>query len=198
MMKLYLVSSVDSVLEHWNKALKKYHPIKLNTINELNRPNEGIVFLHDAVLSDDELGYFLKDTSCTFMLLSMIPDFTKAQQWLSVGIMGYGNAMMHESHLQSAYHALEEGNIWLHPDFIAGMISQIRDHKDAKEKSLTALDSLSRREREVALMLGDGATHQEIADALDITTRTVKAHATSIYEKLQLKDRLALSILLHS
>ncbi len=49
-MKLYLVSSVDGVLEHWNKALKKYHPIKLKTINELNRPNEGIVFLHDVVL----------------------------------------------------------------------------------------------------------------------------------------------------
>ncbi len=112
--------------------------------------------------------------------------------------MGYGNAMMHESHLQSAYQALEEGHVWLHPDFIAGMISQIRDHKDAKEKSLAVLDSLSRREREVALMLGDGATHQEIADALDITTRTVKAHATSIYEKMDVKDRLALSILLHS
>ena len=102
------------------------------------------------------------------------------------------------SHLQSAYQALEEGNIWLHPDFIARMISQIRDHQDTKEKSLSLLDSLSPREREVALMLGDGETHQVIADALDITVRTVKAHATSIYEKLQVKDRLALSILLHS
>jgi DNA-binding NarL/FixJ family response regulator len=47
-------------------------------------------------------------------------------------------------------------------------------------------------------MLGDGATHQEISDALDITVRTVKAHATAIYQKLDVKDRLALSLLLHS
>jgi DNA-binding NarL/FixJ family response regulator len=112
--------------------------------------------------------------------------------------MGYGNAMMHESHLYSVYQALEEGQIWLHPDFITLMISQMHDRNNPKEKSLEILDSLSKREREVALMLGDGATHQEISDELDITVRTVKAHATAIYQKLNVKDRLALSLLLHT
>ena len=132
------------------------------------------------------------------MVFSIHPDFTEAQKFLQMGAMGYGNAMMHETHLHSAYQALEEGKVWLHPDFITLMISQIRDHNGNKEKSLTALDILSNREREVAVMLGDGASHQEIADGLDITIRTVKAHATAIYQKLDVKDRLALSLLLHS
>jgi DNA-binding NarL/FixJ family response regulator len=127
----------------------------------------------------------------------MTPDFSEAQSFLQHGAMGYGNAMMHESHLQSAYQALEEGKVWLYPDFITLMISQMQDRSSSKEKSLAVLELLSPREREVAIMLGDGATHQEIADALEITVRTIKAHASAIYQKLSVKDRLALSLLLH-
>nr|AOR51286.1 two-component response regulator [uncultured bacterium pBF1] len=196
-MKLYLVSSVDSVLEHWAKALKKYHPIKLKTINELNRPNEGIFFWNDETLFEEELEQILGCDTCRLMVFSTVPNFTKAQQLLASGVKGYGNAMMHESHLQSAYQAVEEGNIWLHPDFITMMISQIKDRADHEKQMLTILDVLSHREQEVALLLGDGKMHQEIADVLDITVRTVKAHATAIYQKLNVKDRLALSLLLH-
>lgn len=196
-MKLYLVSSVDSILQHWGKALKKYHPIMLKTANELNRPNEGIVFWHDDSIEKDELEQTLQLDSCSLMIFSMVPDFVRAQRLLSSGAKGYGNAMMHESHLQSAYQAVEEGNVWLHPDFISMMISQIKDRADQEKQTLTLLDVLSHREQEVALLLGDGKMHQEIADVLDITVRTVKAHATAIYQKLNVKDRLALSLLLH-
>lgn len=197
-MKLYIVSSSETILEHCNKALKKYHPIKLTTINELNKPNEGIIFLHDVVLSDDELRYFLKDTSCTFMLLSMMPDFTKAQEWLSEGIMGYGNALMHESHLQSAYQAIEEGKVWLYPEFISSLISKLTLSALKPISEHEALAKLSIREREVALLLAQGMTHNEVAEQLNITVRTIKAHCSAIYEKLAVKDRLGLSLLLRS
>ena len=160
--------------------------------------DNSIVLISDMIvntLSELEIkNLFLRRV----MILSMTPDFTQAQNFLQMGAMGYGNAMMHETHLHSAYQALTEGNIWLHPDFIAMMISKIRDIKGSQEKSLHILDELSKREREVAVMLGDGLTQHEIADALDITVRTVKAHATAIYHKLDVKDRLALSLLLHT
>ena len=172
-------------------------PIVLSSFLEECEYN-SIIFISDTILTDlsdaDVKNLFLRRV----MILSMIPDFGAAQRLLQIGAMGYGNAMMHETHLLSAFQALEEGKVWLHPDFIALMISQIRDHKTNKENSLSVLNVLSTREREVALLLGDGATHQEIADALDITVRTVKAHATAIYHKLDVKDRLALSLLLHS
>ncbi|MCX6061170.1 MAG: response regulator transcription factor [Campylobacterales bacterium] len=197
-MKLYLVSSMDSVLNHWNRALKKYHPIKLKTINELNQPNEGIVFVHDSALSDIELHHFLRSGLSHIMVLSMVPDFNKAQQVLNAGAMGYGNALMHESHLQSAYQAIEEGKVWLYPDFIAALISRLAESQPKAIDEHKELDKLSVREREVALLLAQGMTHNEVSEKLDITVRTIKAHCSAIYEKLAVKDRLGLSLLLHS
>ena len=158
----------------------------------------SVIFISDTIvntLSEPEIKNLF---SRRVMILSITPDFAQAQNFLQMGAMGYGNAMMHETHLHSAYQALTEGKVWLHPDFITMMISKIHEIKGNQEKSLHVLDELSKREREVALMLGEGASHQKIADDLDITVRTVKAHATAIYQKLGVKDRLALSLLLHT
>jgi DNA-binding NarL/FixJ family response regulator len=58
------------------------------------------------------------------------------------------------------------------------------------------LDVLSEREKEVALLLKDGSTYKDIASQLNITPRTIKAHASHIYKKLAVKDRLSLALLL--
>jgi len=50
---------------------------------------------------------------------------------------------------------------------------------------------LSPREREVLRLIAQGASNQQIADALYITLRTVKAHVTSILTKLDLPSRSA-------
>lgn len=196
-MKLYLVSDDIALRARWMNAFLALSP---TTIPLFSKECEyhSIIFITDMMIDDlseeDKNNLFLRRV----MVLSMLPDFIEAQNFLQMGAMGYGNAMMHKTHLHSAFQALEEGKIWLHPDFITLMISQIRDQNGDKEKSLAILDELSKREREVAIMLGEGSTHQAIADALEITVRTVKAHASAIYQKLDVKDRLALSLLLHS
>lgn len=195
-MKLYIISDDISVRDRWINAFSEFNPIDSATL-PLTIDSPSILMVLDRVIADADEAMLNKLFKNRVMVLSMIPNFTNAQRFLQLGAMGYGNAMMHVSHLHSAYQALEEGKIWLYPDFISLMITQIRDTAIA-EKSSVVLNELSKREQEVALMLGNGSTHQQIADALDITVRTVKAHASSIYQKLDVKDRLALSLLLHT
>ncbi len=195
-MKLYLLSDDSELRDRWMSSLMMLKPIAFSMVSS-DIEREAILFVHDKMIIPMGEAEIKDLFGHRVMVFSMTPDFSEAQHFLQRGAMGYGNAMMHASHLYSAYQALEEGKVWLHPDFITLMISQIQDRNSSKEKSLAVLELLSPREREVALMLGDGATHQEIADALDITVRTVKAHATAIYQKLSIKDRLALSLLLH-
>lgn len=196
-MRLYVIADDVRVMERWKNVLREWKPVSLFHVPSIFEA-DSIILILDKAISDEDPVLCEKLFRHRVMILSMTPSFFAAQKFLQLGAMGYGNAMMHEYHLQSAYQALCEGKVWLHPDFIGQMISQIRDKNDAEEKSLAYMGSLSKREQEVALMLGNGATHQEIADKLDITVRTVKAHATSIYQKLDVKDRLALSLLLHS
>lgn len=196
-MKLYILSDDISVRERWGKAFAEMSPVVLPTLSfEMESPS--IIMVLDRIIADADETVLKKLFQHRVMILSTTPNFSEAQRFLHLGAMGYGNAMMHFSHLHSAYQALEEGKVWLHPDFITLMITQIRDTATAQEKSAALLEGLSKREQEVALMLANGSTHKQIADSLDITVRTVKAHATSIYQKLDVKDRLALSILLHT
>lgn len=196
-MKLYLISDDIAVRDRWNTALAEYNPFAISGLSSEIEPH-SIIMILDRVISRADETILQKLFEHRVMIFSMVPNFVEAQRFLQLGAMGYGNAMMHVSHLHSAYQALEEGKVWLHPDFITMMITQIRDTANAQERSSSLLEGLSKREQEVALLLGNGSTHQQIADTLDITVRTVKAHATSIYQKLDVKDRLALSLLLHA
>ena len=56
------------------------------------------------------------------------------------------------------------------------------------------LDSLTERQREVAQMVAQGSSNKQIARALDISDRTVKAHLTTIFEKMGITDRLQLAL----
>jgi predicted ATPase/DNA-binding CsgD family transcriptional regulator/Flp pilus assembly protein TadD len=55
----------------------------------------------------------------------------------------------------------------------------------------SAASSLTRREREVLELMARGHSNQTIADTLFISVRTVKAHATNIFTKLDLPSRAA-------
>ena len=56
---------------------------------------------------------------------------------------------------------------------------------------------LSRRELEVARWIGDGKTNTEIAGILGISPRTVQKHIEHIFEKMEVKTRVAVASRLH-
>ncbi len=70
-----------------------------------------------------------------------------------------------------------------------------KDHHDTSSPHLAPrqpsplLDPLSVREQEVLRLLANGASNQEIAEALVVTTATVKYHVTNILSKLQARNR---------
>ena len=58
------------------------------------------------------------------------------------------------------------------------------------------LEKLTKREYEIATLVGRGESNKRIANRLDITERTVKAHLTEIFRKLQITDRIKLALMM--
>lgn len=61
-----------------------------------------------------------------------------------------------------------------------------------------SLRGLTPREREIAVLAGQGLPNSEIAQRLVISVRTVESHLYAVYGKLGISDRTGLRLVLHS
>jgi DNA-binding NarL/FixJ family response regulator len=86
------------------------------------------------------------------------------------------------------------GEVWVERYVISGLIDELTHKPTISDEQKQALETLSSKEGEVAKLVSHGATNKMIARQLNITERTVKAHLTSIFNKMGLKDRLSLAI----
>ena len=122
---------------------------------------------------------------------------------LRTGAKGYVTRALPEPMLSKAIEKVQEGEIWAGRRAIGSLLEEIIDaplRHDAGEQTRSkvarTLESLTAREHEIALLLGDGTSNKEIASALNVSVSTVKAHLTSIFRKLHQPDRLRLALFL--
>lgn len=88
--------------------------------------------------------------------------------------------------LAEAIRAVAAGKSAMDPAIMNRVVSEFRTlHKAAEGPS----SRLTPREAEVLQSLVDGLNNQEIADRLVVSEKTVKSHLTSIYRKLDVRDR---------
>ncbi|MDQ5857079.1 MAG: response regulator transcription factor [Acidobacteriota bacterium] len=118
---------------------------------------------------------------------------------LKAGARGYCNLDMDPQLLKKAVSVVVKGEIWVARNVFAPLLEELtslteRRHKEFPPNLDTRLDRLTPREREIAQLIGGGASNKEIAGRLDITEATVKAHLTAIFRKLGLSDRLGLAL----
>jgi len=65
---------------------------------------------------------------------------------------------------------------------------------DKNRKSPANLNSneinLTRRERQILLLINDGATNADIAGELEVSEHTIKSHLYNVYKKIDVRNRL--------
>jgi DNA-binding NarL/FixJ family response regulator len=65
--------------------------------------------------------------------------------------------------------------------------------RDRKARDVPKDVRLTPREVEVIELIGEGLSHQEIAQRLDIAAHTVRSHVRNVMEKLALHTRLQIA-----
>lgn len=118
---------------------------------------------------------------------------------LRVGVMGCFRKDIDLALLNRVVTVVREGGLWITRSLIPGLIEEIRARHGDKVKDVPVrknhrLEFLTRREQEVATLVGSGASNKQIARMLNISDRTVKAHLTTVFQKLGVTDRLHLGL----
>jgi len=177
----------------WSAYLKNYDVSIISDEDDLLLSETSLVIFNvDATTSCSNLIEKLLNKNNKILLLQNIPEFIQGKRYLELGIHGYGNTMMSEAFLNSAVMSILENFIWIHPQFTQKLISKI----PSKDENGYFLKQLSPKEQNIALLVCEGLNNIEISQQAKVSINTVKTHLKKIYEKLNVKDRLALVILL--
>ena len=137
--------------------------------------------------------------STRIILFTNVDDEKEGISALRCGAKGYCKKEMEPSHLRKAVSVVQKGEIWVGHKIICNLLAELTSRTENGQKDCPAmaevyLQYLTARERQIALLVGEGACNKEIAKELKISERTVKAHLTAIFHKLQLSDRLRLGL----
>jgi DNA-binding NarL/FixJ family response regulator len=99
--------------------------------------------------------------------------------------------------LVKAVRVVSEGQVWTPRHVLAGWMEHLATASEAVRAGEPNLERLSEREREVFQHAATGLSNRELAKRLAISQATVKAHLTSIFQKLGLHGRAELAAAYH-
>jgi DNA-binding NarL/FixJ family response regulator len=126
------------------------------------------------------------------LMLSMHDNEEFLFEALRVGAAGYVLKSSAESDLVSACRTAMRGEPFLYPKAVGALV---RDYLGRVQRGeLAPGEELSPRETEVVKLIAEGHTSREIADILTISVNTVERHRHNVLEKLNLRDRVALTL----
>lgn len=136
------------------------------------------------------------------VVLSDQPSDEEALAAFAAGARGYCNTHAAAQLLIQVAAVVLQGGLWIGESLMRRLVSATSRLQAAAgivvlSESETWSKDLTGREKEVASTLASGASNKEIARALGITERTVKAHVGAVLEKLQVRDRLQLSLIVN-
>jgi len=162
------------------------------TVLEARRLNPDIVLMDIVMpeLSGIEAAAQIRDhcESTRVIILSMHSTVEHIFRALQAGAMGYLLKGSAGSEVVEAVRAVHAGRRYLTRKVSDVVVDgYVREHRAS-----SPLESLSPREREVMLLVVEGRSSREIADALHLSPKTVETHRSRLMEKLGVENVIGL------
>ena len=196
MKKISLYTNLKRDYEKMKNSHIDYDLKNIENREELLTLKENIIIINTSVNLDkeEETIEILLENGNKILILESTPKLINAQNWLLLGVHGYGNSMMNDIYLKSAIQTINNGLTWLIPDITMEILSKLNsDSLNQKD----VLNQLSKAEQQVAILLKDGLSNTKISEELKLSINTVKSHIKNIYLKLEVKDRFSFINLLN-
>ncbi|ACY86229.1 transcriptional regulator UhpA [Edwardsiella piscicida] len=114
------------------------------------------------------------------IMLSMHDSAALVELALDRGARGFLSKRCRPEDLVSAVRTVAQGGVYLMPEI-------------AQQLARTRIDPLTRREREVAMMLAQGLEVREVAERLGLSPKTVHVHRANLFVKLGVNNNVELA-----
>lgn len=199
------ITTLEQPLESWSLA---FTPLRcsagLLSKPTYHEPIPAVIWLHLQGQPKSWLKAMMEGVQALYPLSRVVvlandPKSSEAMFALGLGAGAYVHAYTNIQSLQEIKKVVLHGGVWLGSELLKRLIDaslqMVNDDVETIREDL--LELLTKREREVCIAASKGLSNKEIARALNITERTVKAHLSAVFETLKVKDRLHLALVLH-
>ena len=129
--------------------------------------------------------------------LANTPNDADGLACLEAGAAGYISALAAPEMMRQVVGVVANGGLWVGPELMRRLRTALAGQRAPAQSEADQLVVLSQREKEAAQAVAAGASNKEIARALGITERTVKAHLSAIFKSLGIRNRVQLSVLVN-
>lgn len=131
-----------------------------------------------------------------FIILTGVRDVAVHTRALQLGASGLVRKEKAAEDLTKAIRRVHLGELWFDRNIMGNALSKLRHSANLKDSDpeIAKIGTLTERERQVIVLIGQGLKNKDIATRLFISETTVRHHLTSIFDKLGVSDRLELLI----
>lgn len=201
-MEHWFITPSGELGERWQQAFPQASvAADVALIAPAGSGSRAIVWLDIAALASAERPARVKaacDLGWPVVVMSATPGEAEAFQLLNQGAMGYCHLKAASEQLREIALVVEHGGFWMPPELMQRFLALSTRVVPTPAPVETELNELTSRELMVAEQVAHGASNREIAQALDISERTVKAHLSAIFEKLGVRDRVQLALAMNN
>jgi DNA-binding NarL/FixJ family response regulator len=120
----------------------------------------------------------------------ILTDNARLAEHRSLLLHGASGLVLKERPMEALLQAIERvrnGEIWIERNMMADFMADVWHQRRAKQE--IGVETLTRREKEIAALIGKGLRNKQIAAELYLSETTVRHHLTSIYDKLGIRGR---------
>jgi len=125
------------------------------------------------------------DEKIHIIILSMHTNEEYVREALLVGASGYLVKGADPAELELAIKSVMRGEMYLSPAISKSVVSQFLQQTSTGSELIKELTS---RQREILQLIAEGKTTKDIAQLLDLSTKTVETHRTELMKRLEIHD----------
>jgi DNA-binding NarL/FixJ family response regulator len=168
----------------------------LNAIRQITKSNPDLALLDLKMPKMDGFSVIqeIKESSpnTKILALTMHRDENYVLQAFRAGADGYCLKSASHEELLMAIKAVLTGKLFVSPEISGQVVEGYLESQKAIRKE-SSLERLTRREKEVLKLVGEGHMNKDIADYLCISVKTVEKHRANIMQKLDMHTASALT-----
>ena len=119
------------------------------------------------------------------ILFNVSTDLDFQKKFVLKGVCGFFYENDPLDNFMKGVRAVQDGRLWLSREMMSRCIFEESD-----TRSKTTTEDLTERQTEILALIAVGATNEEIADRLCISSYTVKSHLYKIFKKINVPNRI--------